>query len=211
MFTAFNTVAATLDTIHGNAGILQERIEQPYRIGTATHTGDQPIRQAAGLLQYLCARFAADDGLEIAHHGRVGMRPGYGTDNVEGVIDIGHPVAHGLVKCILQRSGTRLDRDHFGAQQAHAVNVDGLALDILAPHVHNALHTQTRSNSRRCHAVLPGAGFRNHAFLAQTFSEQRLAYRIVYLVRTGMVEIFPFQVDLCPAQLPAPALCVVQR
>ena len=46
----------------------------------------------------------ADDRLEVAHHLRIGMRPGGGADQVIGVVDIGDPVAQRLVHGVLERA-----------------------------------------------------------------------------------------------------------
>ena len=84
---------------------------------------------AFGLL-HLLARFAADDGLEIAHHHRIRMRPGNSTDAIERRADIGHPVAQRLVHRVFQRLGAGLHRHHFGAEHVHAEHVRLLPLDV---------------------------------------------------------------------------------
>ena len=57
---------------------------------------------------HLLARLAADDRLEVAHHHRIGMRPGDGADAVERRPDVGHPVAQRLVHGVLERLGAGL-------------------------------------------------------------------------------------------------------
>ena len=54
-------------------------------------------------LRHLLARLETDYRLKISHHHRIGMRSGYGTDDVKGVFDVGHPVAHRFVQRIFQR------------------------------------------------------------------------------------------------------------
>ena len=53
--------------------------------------------------RHLRHALVADHALEIAHHHRVRMRAGDGADDVERVLDVGHPVAHRLVERVLQR------------------------------------------------------------------------------------------------------------
>ena len=79
-------------------------MEQADGVGAAADAGDQRVGQAAFGLQHLLARFAADDRLEIAHHGRIGMRARRRADDVEGVLDIGDPVAQRLVHGVLERA-----------------------------------------------------------------------------------------------------------
>ena len=54
-------------------------------------------------VEHLLARLTADDRLKIAHHRRVRMRPGHGPDAIEGVVNIGDPVAQRVVHRILER------------------------------------------------------------------------------------------------------------
>ena len=60
MSATFNALTATFDTVHCNAFVVEKRIKQPYGVGPAADTGNQAIRQAAGLLQYLRPGFARD-------------------------------------------------------------------------------------------------------------------------------------------------------
>ena len=43
--------------------------------------------------------------------------------------------------------------------------------------------------------MLPRAGFGNHFFLAQFFCQQHFADAVVDFVRTGVVQIFAFQIN----------------
>src|SRR3712207_7121368 len=54
---------------------------------------------------HLLLRLLADDALEVAHHHRIGVRPGDGADAVVSVLDIGDPVAQ-------DRKSTRLNSSH---------------------------------------------------------------------------------------------------
>ena len=60
-------------------------------------------------------------------------------DDVEGVLDVGDPVADCLVDRILQGSRPGLDWPDFGAEKLHAEHVWRLAVDILLAHVDDAL------------------------------------------------------------------------
>ena len=68
---------------------------------------DQRIRQTSGLRQGLSARFAPNDTLKISHQHWIRVGAGNRANNIEGVIDIGDPITHGLVHGILQRSRAR--------------------------------------------------------------------------------------------------------
>jgi hypothetical protein len=62
---------------------LRKAWNRPMALAAADAGGDR-IRQAAVLGQHLLAP-RADDGVEVAHHARIGMRAGDGADDVEGV------------------------------------------------------------------------------------------------------------------------------
>ena len=128
------------------------------------------------------------------------MRAGDGADDVEGVVDVGHPVAHGLVEGILERPRAGLDRHDVGAQQLHAIDVGGLAPDVLAAHVDHALQAEARRHGGGGHAMLAGAGLGDDARLAHAPGEQRLADAVVDLVGAGVVEVFALEVDLRAAE-----------
>ena len=139
------------------------------------------------------------------------MRAGHGADNVKGVVDIGHPVAHCLVQCILERAGTGGHAAHLGAQQFHPEHVDGLAVNVGLAHVHHALLVQAGCHGGRSHAMLAGAGLGNHPFLAHVVRQQTLAHGVVDLVRAGVVQVFALEQYARTATLLAEAPGMVQR
>ena len=53
-------------------------------------------------LRHLGNAFGTDNALEIAHHHGVGVRAGHGTYDVEGVVHIRNPVAHGFVERVFE-------------------------------------------------------------------------------------------------------------
>ena len=103
------------------------------------------------------------------------------------------------------------DGPHFGAEQLHAVDVRRLAADVLLAHVDDAVEAEVGTGGRGRHAVLPGAGLGDHPLLAHPQREQRLAERVVDLVRAGVVQVFALQPDLRPAALLGQPLGEIQR
>ena len=137
------------------------------------------------------------------------MRAGHRADDVEGVLDVGDPVAHRLVERVLQRLRSRLHRHDRGAQQFHPVDVLRLPLDVFGAHVDHALEAVAGGRRWRGHPVLAGAGLGDHARLAHPPREQRLADGVVDLVRAGVVQVLALEVDLRAADLFRPAPRVV--
>ncbi len=187
------------------------RVEDAHGIGAAADTGEDGVGLAPGELRHLLSRLAPDHRLEIAHHHRIRMRTGDGADDVEGVLDVGHPVAHRFVERVLQRLRSAFHRHHGSAQQLHAIDVRRLALDVLRAHVDHALHAVARGDSGGRHPVHAGAGFGDDARLAHAAREQRLADHVVDLVRAGVVEVFALEIDLRAAEALRPAPGVVDR
>ena len=106
MFFRIHAFAGGFHAMHRNACIIQEGVEQPHGIGTAANRCHQQIRQAPFGGHHLLARFCANDGLEIAHHHREGMRAGDRADAVIGIMHIGDPIAQPFIHRILQRRST---------------------------------------------------------------------------------------------------------
>ena len=186
-------------------------MEDADGVAAAADAGGDRIGQAAELFEHLRARLAADDGVEVAHHARIRVGAGHGADDVEGVGHIGHPVAHGLVERVLERGRAAGDRHHGGAEQAHAVDVGLLPLDVGGTHVDHAFQPQARGHGGAGHAVLAGAGLGDDPGLAHAAGQQGLADGVVDLVRAGVVEVLALEQDLRAAHLAAQAPGVVDR
>ena len=139
------------------------------------------------------------------------MRAGYRADDVEGVVDVGDPVAHRLVQRVLERATAALDRHHRGAQQFHAVDIRALAFDVFTAHIDHALQPVAGTDGGRCHTVLTGTGFGNHARLAHALGQHGLTDGVVDLVGAGMVQVFAFEEDLRAALFAAHAGGVIDR
>src|SRR5689334_3595983 len=68
---AGNLLASCFDADEPHIAILDERIEDTHRVAAAADAGDDCGWQTAGELQYLGARFLADDRLKLADHERI--------------------------------------------------------------------------------------------------------------------------------------------
>ncbi len=144
----------------------------------------------------ICALISsADDALEIAHHARIGRRPGGGAEDVKRRLQIGHPIAKRFIDGIFQRAAAAGHRHDFRAQQAHAKDVERLSLHIFRAHVDRARHAEQRGDGRGGHAVLPGAGFGDETRFAHAPRQQRLPQHVIQFMRAGMAEVFAFQID----------------
>ena len=93
-----------------------------------------------------------------------------------------------------------VDGGDLRAQQLHAKDVERLALDVDAAHEDLALAPKQRRHRRRRHAVLSRAGLGGDPRLAHPHREQRLAERVVHLVRAGMTKVLALEVDFRAAE-----------
>ncbi len=186
-------------------------MEQADGVGAAADTGEQRIRQPAFKLHHLLAGFLADHALEIAHHGRIGMRPGGGADAVKSVVDIGDPVAQSLVHGVLERARPGLDRNDLGAEQVHAEDIGLLPLDIDRAHIDHAFEAEARAGGGGGDAMLAGARLGDDPLLAHAQRQQDLAEHIVDLVRAGVVQLLALEIDLRAAELFGHALGEIER
>ena len=114
-----------------NTGIGNVGIKNAHSIRSPADTRNHGIRLTADEFRHLHLALFTDHFLKIAHHHRVGMRPGHRADDVKRIGNIGYPIAHGFVERIFQCFRARLNGHHRCAQQLHAIDVGGLPLDIL--------------------------------------------------------------------------------
>ena len=201
MLAGLDTVARRFDAVNRDIRVVEERVEQTHRVRPAADTRDQRVGQPALGLHHLLAGFAPDDRLKVAHQFGIGMRSGDRADDVEGRLDIGHPVAQRLVQGIFERMRARRHGNDLSAQEFHAKDIGCLAFDILGAHVDNARQADLGTHSCRRDAVLAGPGFRDDPLFAHALGEQDLAHGVVDLVRAGVVELVALEIDLGAAQV----------
>ena len=169
------------------------------------------VGQLALSLQNLRPRLAADHSMKIAHHRRIRMRAQHAAQQVVRGAHVGHPVAHGFVDRVFQCARAGSHAAHFGAQQAHAKDIQFLPPHVFRAHVDDALEAQQRAHGGGGDAMLSGAGFGDHAMLAHALDQQRLSQAVVDLVRAGVQQVFALQIDLGAAQFFRQALREKQR
>ena len=186
-------------------------VEGTDGVRPAADAGDDRVGQTAFVLEDLTFRFARDDAVEVADHRRIRVRAECGAEDVEGIADIGDPVAHGFVDGVLERGGAGADTAYFSSQKPHAEDVQLLPAHVFFPHVDNAFHAKERADCGGGYAVLAGAGLGDDALLTHAASEQRLTQRIVDFVRAGVQQVLALEVDLCAAQRFAEAFGEVER
>ena len=201
VFSRLHALAAGFDGDHPHAGVVEEGMEQPQGVRAAADAGHQHVRQPAFALQDLRLGLAADDGLEIAHHRRVGMRPGRRADDVEGVLHRRDPVAQRFVHRVFERRGAARHRPDFGAEHLHPKHVRRLPGDILRPHIDDAIEVEERADRGGGDAMLAGARLRDDALFAHPPGEQRLADDVVDLMRAGVIQLVALEVDSRPADM----------
>ena len=212
VFAGFQSLARSLDANQAHCFVFDIGIKNAHRIAAAPDTGNHRIGLLARILRrHLLQAFLTDHTLEITHHHRIRMRTSHRANDVERVVHVRHPVAHGLVERVLECSAAGFDWHHFRAQQVHAVYVGRLALHVFRPHVHHAFQSVAGANRCRGHAMLAGTRFSNDARLAHAAGQQRLANGVVDLVRPGVVQVFTLEVDLRTAHFPAHAGSMVDR
>src|SRR5262245_36372314 len=173
--------------------LLDESIENAHGVAPAANTCDDCRGQCAGLLEDLCAGFAADYRLEFANHEGIRMRPEHRSEQVIGVFDVGDPITHCLVDGVLQRPAAGVDRADLGAQQPHAEDVERLPLHIFRTHVDVAFETEKRASGGRRNAVLSGAGFGHDAAFPHSHGEKGLPHGVVDFVGSRMSQVLALE------------------
>jgi hypothetical protein len=199
-----------LDADQRDGLVADEPGEHADRVRPAADARDDAIGQPAGTRQELGAGLVADPPLEVAHDRRIRRGPDRRADDVVRRRDVRDPVADRLADGLLERARARVDRHDRRAEHAHPLHVGLLAADVLGAHVDDALQAEQRARRRRRDAVLAGAGLGDDPLLAHPLGEQRLAERVVDLVRAGVQEVLALEPHLAPGRLAEP-LGEVQR
>jgi hypothetical protein len=137
------------------------------------------------------------------------VRADAGADQVVRRLDVRDPVADRLARCLLQRARAELDGQDLGAEQPHPLDVRALPAHVLRAHVDDALEPEPGADGRSGDAVLSRSRLGDDAPLAEPDREQRLAKRVVDLVRAGVAQVLALEQDPLPGRREARGL--VQR
>ena len=164
--------ASGFDADHFYCGVAEKSVEKANGVRSAANARDEMIGQTLFGEENLLARFFADDLLKIADHLRIRMRAKNRAEKIMGGADVRDPVAHCFVDGIFQRAAAGIHAYDFRAEQAHAKNIQALALHVVSAHVNGAGEAEARGNGRRRNAMLARASFRDHALLAHADGEQ---------------------------------------
>jgi hypothetical protein len=170
-------------------------VEDSDGVRASADAGAHGVGKAASLLDDLGTGFLADDLVEVADHGREGVRTGGRSQQVVCVADVGHPVTECLVDGVFERLRTVRHGDHGGAEEFHPGHVQRLAAAIFRTHVDNAFQAQQRGGGGAGDAVLACAGLGDDAGLAHALGQEGLAQDVVDLVRAGVVQVLPLEED----------------
>ena len=100
---------------------------------------------------------------------------------------------------------------HLSTPQAHLVYVESLAFSIFLAHEYFAFHVHQRRRRSRGNTVLTCARFSNNARFTHLLGKQNLPEHVIDLMRTGVVQVFTLQVDLCATQRLGQTLGIVQK
>src|SRR3712207_7213588 len=65
-----------------------------------------------------------------SHHARDGVRAGHRAEQVVRAVDVGHPVAQGLVDGVLEGPRAGGDRDHRGAEDRKSTRLNSSHANI---------------------------------------------------------------------------------
>ena len=86
MPAGLDAVAAGLEADQPHVGVVEERVEDPDRVGAAADAGGDGVGQPPGALEHLLAGLQADDAVEVADHRRERVRARDGAEQVVGVV-----------------------------------------------------------------------------------------------------------------------------
>jgi len=186
-------------------------VKNPHRVRSATDARDDSLRQPTGALEHLLARLASNDRLKLTHHPGIGRGSNDRTDDVVAVIHRRHPITNRFTRCVLQRPRSARHWNDGRSHESHAEHVQLLAPHVFFTHVDHALQTESGADRRRRDTVLARSSLGNDSALPHSQCEERLADRIVDLVRAGVVQVLALQEHTGPDQVGQPGRTAQRR
>ena len=198
VITQFLTASQGLDP-DDLARIAKEGGEGTDRVAPPADARADHVGKESRRFLELFARLESDARLEIAHHHGEGVRPQRGTDAVDGVFIVFSVRFESGVDRFFQGAQAAFHADDFRAENLHSRNVRRLLRDIDFPHVDFTFQSEMRGGSRERDPMLTCARLGDETFLAQVFRQQPFSHAVIEFVRSGMVQVFAFQVDLACA------------
>ncbi len=129
------------------------------------------------------------------------MRPAGRAEHVVRRVHARHPVAERLVDRVFEGARAVFHRHHSRAELFHPENIGPLPRHVLLAHIDRAGEAEAGGHRRRSHAVLARAGLSDDPLFAHPPDQQPLAHDVVGLVRAGVVEVFPLDVNPRPAEM----------
>ena len=191
------TAPSRLDADQPDARRAHERGEHADRVAAAADARDARRRDPPPIRSAYCARASSPiTRCRSRTSNGNGMRADDRADDVVRVAHAGGPVAQRLVHGFLQRAGAGHDRHDLRAEQLHPRDVGRLPMRVLLAHVDDARESEQRAGRGGGDAVLTGSRLRDDPLLAQPLREQRLAERVVDLVRARVRQVLALQPDL---------------
>ena len=115
-----------------------------------------------------------------------------------GVAHVRNPLAHRGVDRVLEGAAAGFDRDDLGAEELHPLYVRTLARNIDGAHEDTTRKPKESTGGRGGDAVLSRTRLRNDPPLAESSRKQRLADRVVDLVRARVIEILALEEEARP-------------
>ena len=194
------------DDLHG---IVEERHEHADGIAAAAHARRHDIGQETHHVLELLTRLDADDGLEVAHHHREGMRPDGRADAVDRLLVVRQIILKSRIDRLLERLRAARDGHDLRAEHLHARHIRRLLLDVDFAHVDRAVKPEEGRRRRKRHAVLSRARLRNDALLAHELRQKAFAHAVIELVCARMIQVLALQIDLAVADLARKSLAVI--
>ena len=151
--------------------VSQKSMKDANGIGASSNTGKYRIRKISCGFNHLFPCFYANNRLQLSDQKWVGMRTDNRTNNVIGVVWMGHPITESLINGSAQCFIARIDRNNFGSKLQHPINIGRLSFYVHASHVDHTGNANTSTSSGYGNTVLTGSGFSNHSLCPETFCQ----------------------------------------
>ena len=106
------------------------------------------------------------------------------------------PVADRFVRRVFQGHVTGSDRNDRCTEHLHLLYIGMLAFHVRFTHIDNTLHVHQGADGSSSYSMLSGACFCDDTCFTHAACQQDLPDRVIDLMGTCMIQVFPFQIDL---------------
>ena len=143
--------------------------------------------------------FFSYDSLQVTDDHRERMGTNDRSDPEKNMFWILEKTRKCSIHRILERLRSASDWDDGSSQEFNFLHIGSLFGDIYSSHEDLTRHSKEGTRSGKCYTMLPSSGLGDDLSFPHLFGNQDLTDTVIDLMGSGMIEVFPFEINFCSA------------